>query len=137
MTQVKGNAPNQPLSSRQPLARVQTSDHQQGRTCGAWFTNDESVPEENALHLMKKAHLAKFYHRRYLPLFGHNPYKTFENQTDSIPPLVSASQSKDFDMSPSAFLAENSDPIRLYSDGSSFLDLVMEGSLGLVSMNRY
>lgn len=113
--------------------------------CGICFVDGNYVPKSNALHLTKKAHVAKFYRTKYsphkwrkqsLPSTGNRTHNDSSIEVaENVPHLVPA-QSIESELthssSSSSIAKENSDPITLYSDGSTFLNLTMTGSLGLV-----
>ena len=123
--------------------------------CGACLVPAEyehHIPEENTLHLTKKAHMAKFYRRKYLTRNLSNSDLDLHsaNANENVPHLVLAqSQSHESENTPSSrstttsdlhllsdYVDVDVDPIKLRSDGSSFLDLVMQGSLGLAKRAR-
>ena len=115
--------------------------------CGVYLVPAEYEPAENTLHLTKKAHMAKFYRQKYLTRNMSNSDLDLHlhSSNENVPHLVLAqSQSHESENTPSSTTTSDLvsdyvdldadvdvDPIKLHSDGSSFLDLVMQGSLEL------
>jgi len=128
------------------FTQLQTAEKQTNIRCGVCFGDGEYIPKPNALHLTKKAHIANFYRTKYAPdewsklSLPSNPFESRNDSyievTENVPNLVLA-QSIESELTNNSNPAkENSDPINLHSDGSSFLNLSMSGSLGLAQHEK-
>jgi len=102
-------------------------------------THEEAISEHlsNVLYLKLRANLVNFYENHYLTLFPNSPRPSGVDIHGNLSsPIFSRIRARDSPTAIDYFDGVQSSPVLLDVDGSSFLDLAVSGSLGLVDRSN-